>query len=209
MLHKKILLLLKILLFSLTISLPALAADIRNINPLSFVKSSDWVSDTEVKKFLLPDAFWCFEPEHDTCSFYTIAKGEQENDLQQGQFFAYDVIELWDSKITLTTPTGGILRENGKICEQYLDWIDNISGHNLDNHPVSLKQLEEMKVEVRETWAEYATNEYCFSYAKTNPSQPNLITQFEYVNGRFNGYSMNFIIDYRANAIEYYRLRLD
>lgn len=189
--------------------LSAKAADIDNKDPLHFVKITDWVSDSEVKKFLMPDAFWCFEPKNNTCSFYTVAKGEQNNDLQQGQFFAYDVIELWDNETILKTPTGGILRADGKICEQYTDWIENISAQDRLGNPVKTERLEEMKTELKNDWAIDASTQYCFSYAKTNPSQPEIITQFEYVNGKFNGYSMNFIVDYRANAIENYQLRLD
>ncbi len=211
MFHQKILFLLKIIFLVLFSSLPVFAADIKNQDPFWFVNDKDWLSYDEVKQMLEPDVSWCFEYEskNETCSFFTIAKGEQKNTEKLGQYFAYDVVELWDSKIILSTPMNGVLYADGKLCEQGIDWIDNISAYNLKGVQVSDEQLQDMKSELLSDWKIDENTKYCFTYARVNSKNQQIITQFLYTNGQFSGESLNFILAQKPNAKIRYKLRLD
>lgn len=167
----------------------------------AFTPLPEQLGYADVANFATPGAVWCFEPDKNTCSFITVSTEPVKQNPR------YDVLEMWDAKTVLTTHTGGVLRQNGVICERGTGFIDTAKVTDLDGTPVSNIRLAEIKSDLRGNWEGAENTQYCYAYVPNAAAQDGLFDQILFVDGELTDGTLTFLIDYSANARDSYRLR--
>lgn len=160
-----------------------------------------WMDGDEVAEILAHGAFWCMQPERDTCTFS--AKVTQS----EGWNFSYRVISLWTQDIIIEEVLDAQVAPNGILCEPNTLNLKRVSFTDLRGNPVDRATLEEARDELRTYFEEDSDLPDCFAYTRTGSNEPNIILQY-YINesGEFID-PIAFSIDFSANAENNYLLR--
>ena len=166
---------------------------------------AEWFSSQQVAALLVPGAVWCFEPEGETCLFKAISNGAIATET--GNWFSYDVVELWDEATVLSVPTLGELGDDGFLCETINLGFEGLFVTGLDGNPVSKARFSEVIAELVEVWAPDEGREYCFKYIGEDPDQPDLTSQYLFTGGNPDGEPLRFLLSLDAPAVADFQLR--
>jgi len=160
-----------------------------------------WMNGEEVSDILTLGAFWCMEPERDTCTF----TGQVTR--SQGIDFSYRVISLWTQDIIIEEIIDAQVTPNGVLCEPNTLNLKRIAFTDLQGSPVDIATLEEARNDLRDYYEEDKDLDICFAYTRTGSTDPNVVIQY-FINesGDFID-PIAFSVDYSAGAENNYLLR--
>lgn len=161
-----------------------------------------WLDQQEVADLLTAGAFWCMEPQGDTCTFSAIVSESEAPD------FVYLVVSLWNEETFIREYYDAYVREDGVLCEPSVLDFKRIVWTDLNENPIDAQLRDEFRAELSEWYGEPGQPDRCYRYTHEDSADPHMITQyFVDENGDLGVDTIKFIVDYSANAEASYTLR--